>query len=132
MSTVRIHNHGPEPIDIVDGNGQVTSMGEGGSNLFVTPVHIEQYQTPAQITEIAPNPNVPKLPAEAAWPFPGTTVHLGGHLAGPDAYAAANASADPFADAPAMKTDDLGPGNGQTGEAGGNSLSGDTAGLALQ
>jgi hypothetical protein len=40
MNTVRIHNHGPDGITVVDGNGQITTMGEGSGNVFATPVTI--------------------------------------------------------------------------------------------
>lgn len=121
MSTVRIHNHGPEAINVVDGNGQVTTMGEGGNNLFVTPIQILELGTPAQITEIAPQ--VPQLPADAHWPFQTGRLTLADALADTDGTPRPDnptVKVDPFADAPAMKTDDLGPGTGQTGEADAN------------
>lgn len=40
MSNIRVFNHGPQPIEIIDGSGQRTSMGEGAGNEFTTPVQV--------------------------------------------------------------------------------------------
>jgi len=43
MSTVFIRNNGPEPIEVIDGVGVRTSMGEGTNNLFLVPIQIERF-----------------------------------------------------------------------------------------
>jgi D-serine deaminase-like pyridoxal phosphate-dependent protein len=40
MPTITIHNGGPGAINVTETSGQITTMGEGTSNVFQSPLHI--------------------------------------------------------------------------------------------
>lgn len=60
MNTVRIHNHGPDGVQVTDANNQITTLGEGASNVFATPVVILDVLGSADVPiETAPVPAGP-------------------------------------------------------------------------
>lgn len=78
MPTITIHNGGPGAINVTEASGQVTTMGEGTSNVFQSPLHVRDLGAePAEPAE-------PIGPTAEPTPTPstGAPVDLGGNNLG--------------------------------------------------
>jgi hypothetical protein len=71
MNTIRIYNHGPGAIQVLDGNADLTVLSPDTGNVFATPIEIlDVSDGSAVVTPAKPPPSLPPTGAEYKRPNP--------------------------------------------------------------